>query len=201
MLTEIPYNRQYAVEYARRWALSRNPLFVDFTGGGGNCTNFVSQCLLAGCSVMNFTETFGWYYRSIDDRAPAWTGVEQLYDFLTGSGDYVQSAVEGPFAMVATNRRQVEAGDVVQLANSTGDFYHTLIISEISGNEIFVCAHSDDALDRPLSSYNYASLRILHIMGAAIELPVEECVRNLFDGVALKTLTAEATNVNEAQML
>ena len=198
MLTEIPYNRQYAVEYARRWALSRNPLFADFTGGGGNCTNFVSQALLAGCSIMNFTQTFGWYYRSIDDRAPAWSGVEQLYDFLTASGDFQsQSTVEGPFAEVATSRRQVEIGDVVQLANSNSDFYHTLIISDIQGNEIFVCAHSDDALDRPLSSYNYASFRILHILGAVIDLPVEKCVKNLYNGISLLTLRAEARSVFE----
>ena len=81
MLTDISYNREYAVAYARRWALMRNPLFIDFTGIGGNCTNFVSQCLLAGSSVMDFTPTFGWYYRSPEDRAPAWSGVEQLYDF------------------------------------------------------------------------------------------------------------------------
>ena len=45
MIVTKPYNRARAVEYAQRWALSRNPLFYDFTGGGGNCTNFVSQCL------------------------------------------------------------------------------------------------------------------------------------------------------------
>ena len=53
MLIDLPYNRQRAVEYAKKWALSRNPLFADFTGIGGNCTNFVSQCLYAGCGVLN----------------------------------------------------------------------------------------------------------------------------------------------------
>ncbi|MBR5616363.1 MAG: amidase domain-containing protein, partial [Clostridia bacterium] len=43
MLIEIPYMRERAVEYALRWALSRNPLFPDFAGIGGDCTNFVSQ--------------------------------------------------------------------------------------------------------------------------------------------------------------
>ncbi len=195
MLTDIPYNRQYAVEYARRWALSRNPLFTDFTGAGGNCTNFVSQCLLAGSSVMDFTPTFGWYYRSIEDRAPAWSGVEQLYDFLTGSGDFAGLEPQGPYAVQAQNRNQVEPGDVVQLANSEGDFYHTLIISGFTGNDILVCAQSDDALDRPLSSYNYASLRILHIMGVAIDIPVEQAVRGLFDGVSLQSVVARAEDV------
>lgn len=195
MLTEIPYNRTYAVEYARKWALSRNPLFPDFTGGGGNCTNFVSQCLLAGSSVMDFTPTFGWYFRTIEDRAPSWTSVEALYDFLTGSGDFAGMEAEGPFAVEATNRRQVELGDVVQLARADGDFYHTLIVSGFSGNDILVCAHSDDALDRPLSSYNYDSLRVLHIMGVAINIPLEECVRELYNAVDILTVRAQIFDV------
>ena len=68
MLRELPYERGQALEYARRWALGRNPLFYNFTGQGGDCTNFISQCLLAGCLVMNCRETFGWYYNSSYDR-------------------------------------------------------------------------------------------------------------------------------------
>ena len=76
MLISFPYDRGHANAYARRWALSRNPLFPNYTGIGGDCTNFVSQCVYAGCCVMNYTPTFGWYYLSQTDRAPAWTGVE-----------------------------------------------------------------------------------------------------------------------------
>ena len=82
MIITKPYNRVRAVEYARRWALSRNPLFFDFTGGGGNCTNFVSQSLLAGALVMDSTETFGWYYESVGARSPSWTGVREFYEFI-----------------------------------------------------------------------------------------------------------------------
>ncbi|MBQ9113133.1 MAG: amidase domain-containing protein [Clostridia bacterium] len=195
MLTQIPYNREKAVEYARRWALSRNPLFVDFTGGGGNCTNFVSQSLLAGCGVMDFTPTFGWYYRSINDRAPAWSGVDEMYGFLTGSGDFEGQTMQGPFATEVRMRRQIEIGDVVQLANSEGAFYHTLIISGFEGNDILVCAHSDDALDRRLSTYNYATLRVLHIEGVLIDLPLEIPFQNLLDGTALQVISAQIEDV------
>ena len=109
MLITLPYDRQRAVEYARRWALSRNPLFFDFTGRGGNCTNFVSQCIFAGCGIMNYTPTFGWYYRSADDRAPAWTGVDELYSFLTGAEDFIsQNGGVGPFGRDATVAETVE---------------------------------------------------------------------------------------------
>jgi hypothetical protein len=72
MLAQREYSRARAVEYARRWALSRNPLYYDYTGIGGNCTNFVSQCVYAGCCTMNYTPDFGWYYISATDRAPAY---------------------------------------------------------------------------------------------------------------------------------
>ena len=42
------YNAQKAVNYAKRWALDRNPDYYDYSGMGGDCANFVSQCLIAG---------------------------------------------------------------------------------------------------------------------------------------------------------
>ena len=69
------YRRLRAVLYARRWALGRNPAYYDYSDLGGDCTNFVSQCVYAGCGVMNYTPDFGWYYRTPEDRAPAWTSV------------------------------------------------------------------------------------------------------------------------------
>jgi len=178
------YDRARAVEYARRWALTRNPMFDDFTGGGGDCTNFVSQAVFAGSCRMNFTETFGWYFRSIEDRAPAWTGVEAFFDFFTGSGDFMPVTDRvGPLGY-ETDREYVTEGDVVQLQNSSGDFYHTLIITGIDGDEILVSAHSNDALDRPLSSYTSAvGARFIRIIGV-IRLDgeaVNDCFERLIE--------------------
>lgn len=186
MILDIAYERERAVEYARRWALSRNPLFADFTGRGGDCTNFVSQCILAGAPFMNYTETYGWYYISESDRAPAWSGVEFLFDFLTMAPEFSESnGGTGPFAENARSMRQIDIGDVIQLSNASGDFYHTLIISGFEERDVLVCAHSDDALDRPLSSYNYASLRILHILGARISIPAEAAFESLINALSL----------------
>ena len=79
-----------------------------------------------------------------------------------------------------------ELRDVVQLSNDEGRFYHTLIISGFTDNDILVCAHSDDALDRPLSSYNYAGIRILHIEGARLNFDTDTSFNDLINGVALK---------------
>lgn len=162
-LVDITYDRRAAVAYANRWAYFRNPNFLDFSELGGDCTNFASQCLLAGGAVMNYTPTFGWYYIDADNRAPAWTGVEYLYNFLTTNKDV------GPYA-TDTSILAMQPGDLVQLELDKGRFQHTPVITEIRGlvptmNTIYVAAHSQDANCRPLSSYAIKRVRFLHIEG------------------------------------
>ena len=154
---EIPYNRYSAVAYARKWALDRNPKYYDFEKIGGDCTNFASQCIFAGSGVMNYTKITGWYYRSSEDRTASWTGVSYLYDFL------IKNKGPGPFGRVV-RRNQIQPGDIVQLGTGNGTFYHTPVITEISP-AILVCAHSFDAFERPLSSYDYGTIRFIHIDG------------------------------------
>ena len=191
MLITKPYQNDRAVEYARAWALSRNPLFTDFTGRGGNCTNFVSQCVLAGSCVMNRTPDFGWYYVSEEDRAPAWSSVEYFYDFMVGKPSFAsQNGGVGPFAMEVPRRNAVP-GDVVQYADEEGDWYHTVIISAVENGEIYVCAQSNDALDRPLSSYDFASARFLHIMGVRFDVSDDQCYKYLISGGETEPPTAE----------
>ncbi len=180
-LTYIPYDRARAVEYARRWALERNPIFEDYTGIGGDCTNFVSQAIFAGTCVQNYTPEYGWYFISPEQRAPAWTSVEYFYDFITGAPEFsAANGGTGPFGYPIPLDR-VRPGDIIQLSDEAGDFYHTLIVSIVEGGEIYVCAHSDDALDRPLSSYNNASERAIMIAGARTR-PVYPCFDQLIGG-------------------
>lgn len=160
----IDYNRKRAVSYANRWAYERNPEYYDFSAIGGDCTNFVSQCLYAGSGVMNYTPTTGWYYVNVNERSPSWTGVEFLYRFL------VNNKTRGPFGIEipieATN-----AGDVIQLQNDAG-FYHSLFVVETgstpSPDNILVNAHTLNASRRPLSTYNYKNLRVIGILGVYI---------------------------------
>lgn len=185
MIITKPYLRERAVAYARAWALDRNPLFLNFTGRGGDCTSFASQCLLAGSCTMDFTPDFGWYYISPDNRAPAWTGVEYFYDFLTEQPAFAAENMGiGPFGR-EIRARELEPGDFIQLRNSTSDYYHTLVVTGFVPNDILICAHSDDALDRPLSTYGYTSLRLLHVDGVRAVVADDLCYENLLDGVSL----------------
>lgn len=153
----IPYNRDTAVAYAREWALGRNPAYYNFDSVGGDCTNFVSQCLYAGAPVMNFTPVFGWYYRSSYDRTASWTGVEYFYNFL------INNQGIGPYAQIVPQEK-ARPGDIVQLGTRSSGFSHTAVITSITPT-LLVAAHTYDALDRPLDSYIYETVRFLHIVG------------------------------------
>ena len=175
-----PYLRDRALSYAKKWAFSRNPLFYDYTGIGGNCTNFVSQCLYAGSCEMNFTPVYGWYYLSAEERTAAWTGGEYLFNFLIGNRGI------GPFGREVT-AGELSVGDVIQLAREDGVFYHTLLVSGFEGDTYLVAAQSDDAFDRPLNTYNYASARYIHIDGVGVEwTPPPDCYDLLFEGVRIE---------------
>ena len=156
-MREKGYDREDAVRYARRWALGRNPDYYDFDGIGGDCTNFVSQCVYAGAGVMNYTPVYGWYYSSLSDRTASWSGVEYLYNFL------VANTSVGPYARVV-DESEIVPGDIIQLGGADGDFYHTLIVLSTQP-QILIAAHTYDALDRPLSTYTYDVARFLHIEG------------------------------------
>ena len=150
---------------------------------------------------MNFTPTFGWYYVSPTDRAPAWSGVEAFYDFMTGApGFAMENGGVGPYGR-EVSRAEVEPGDVVQLADREGDFYHTLIVTELRSGEILIAAHSDDALDRRLSTYtNAASQRFIHIEGVRVEAPDTTCYFDLLEGIALsgQGVTPDTDRISEA---
>lgn len=165
-MTILPYDRAAVVAYARKWAYSRNPNYYDFSRLGGDCTNFASQCLFAGCGVMNFTPVFGWFYRSASDRTAAWTGVEFFYRFLTDNAtDGKIGTGAGPFA-VEVEEESLEIGDFVQFGRETGDFYHTPVVVGFSGNTPLLAAHSYDVFNKPLTSYRFERLRCLHVLGA-----------------------------------
>ena len=138
---------------------------------------------------MNFTPDFGWYYRTAEDRAPAFTGVEYFWEFFTGAPRFaaVNGGV-GPFGREET-RERVLRGDVIQLGDASGDYYHTLLITDIrEDGELLVSAHSNDAYNRPLSSYDASTARFLHIEGVRVELEDDACFQGLISGESLPTV-------------
>lgn len=150
------YNRQKAIEYAKKWAYKRNPAYYNYDPIGGDCTNFVSQCIYAGSGVMNYSKIFGWYYINANNKSPSWTGVEFLYNFL------INNKSIGP---VGKNSKLVDIGDVVQLSFDGLKFEHSLMIVGIENGKILIASHTLDSYRKDLNSYQYKKSRFIHIKG------------------------------------
>ena len=152
------YNRQNVYEYAKKWAYGRNPKYYNFDLVGGDCTNFVSQCIFAGCNKMNYSRNNGWYYINGNDKSPSWTGVEFLYKFLlTNKG-------VGPCGVDSTIS-ELEIGDVIQLSFNGIEFSHTLIVIQngINLNNTLIAAHTFDTFAKRVSDYHFVKYRCIHI--------------------------------------
>ena len=159
----VPYDRAAAVRYAHEWAYGRNPRYYDYELIGGDCTNFASQCLYAGSRIMDYTPTYGWYYIDANRKAPAWTGVVYFYNYLTR-----ERAAFGPAAR-DTSIFEMLPGDVVQLSFDGVRWAHSPVVVAVGEprglDNVLVAAHSYDADYRPLSAYEFASIRFLHVYG------------------------------------
>jgi len=154
------YDREKAVAYAHRWAFDRNPAYFNFDSIGGDCTNFISQIIFSGAGVMNTRPNTGWYYRSLSDRSPSWTGVEFLYRFLTQNDGAGPVGADGRIS-------DMIPGDIVQLSFDGLHFSHSLCVVDIMGaptpENLLIATHTFDSDYRPLATYSYMAVRFIHI--------------------------------------
>ena len=159
-MRQVEYDRQKTKEYAKKWAYSRNPKYYNFDKLGGDCTNFVSQCIYAGSNVMNYAKNTGWYYNSINDRSPSWTGVDFLFKFLTNN-----KSVGPRGRQVEIN--EVQIGDIIQLSFDGTNFSHTLIIvnkeNTLTLDNIYIACHTYDSYNRRLYTYSFKKIKFIHI--------------------------------------
>ena len=100
-----PYNREAAVAYAEKWVGKRNEVWSDFTGKGGNCQNFVSQCLFAagiprdisGEAVWSWSMS-GSHMREDEVTSNAWINVAEFRRYAAENKGYGLAAIPGaPF--------------------------------------------------------------------------------------------------------
>ncbi|HEX3870310.1 MAG TPA: amidase domain-containing protein [Pirellulales bacterium] len=147
------YSRLSAVRYASRWALSRNSDFHNYTGhgGGGDCTNFVSQCLLAGGwqMIWGTKRADGAWWCNGQNNSNSWSSARWFYDFLDSSP-----------RVYTCEEDDLDLGDIVMMQNpGTPHPDHAMIVTHITwlstpnGQErqVSVSYHSTDTLHNPLS--------------------------------------------------
>lgn len=142
------YSGSAAATYAKAWALSTNPSYPRYPN---DCTNFVSQAVLAGGWTMaggscsDRTSDSAWWYGSSTCWYPSvrssytWAGAQNFYNFTASSGRGAHAA----------NILDLNIGDVLQMAFSGTHIGHSMVVTDKKDNNIFLSYHTSDHLDEP----------------------------------------------------
>ena len=167
-----PYDRERAVAYARQWVGDRSSSWPDYSRNGGNCQNFVSQCLLVGGIPMDISAPGIWkWYGSTPDNLPraagrsaSWSAVEDFLSYTKENRGYGLAAVaDAPYD---TGR----PGDIIHMG--TADRWrHAVLISDVvtdeEGNivDYLICSNPADLRDFPVSAYTYTRQLLIRVEG------------------------------------
>ena len=126
------YNPSKAVAYARKYALNYNDAFYNYAYDGGDCANFVSQCLVEGGLAPN--NNWGVYQQNGKMRGnTAWTCADALLEYFMASNEFKNLVVKDP------SPSDLKAGNPIW--QSWG---HVVMCTADGGT---YCAHTDDSLD------------------------------------------------------
>lgn len=159
---ENDYDRDAAVEYARRWVGERNDDWPVYDDAGGNCMNFVSQAINAGGVEMD-NESPSWYWYGSGNRTGSWSSVNSFYDYA------VENRGEGMVCQADAYYYSGSPGDVILMGVS--GYRHIVMISEIipdsEGNtaDYLICSNTGNYRDYPVGAYFYTYQTLVRILG------------------------------------
>ena len=141
------YNRQAAADYALQYAENRNAAYGDYTNCGGDCTNFVSQSLLAGdwreTGKYIYYSKYAWYYdgTNVPWRSRSWTSATSLYRFML----YTTRAIS------VGSADQMDIGDIFQIDfDRDGTWDHSLIVTGEDYRGLLMSYHTPNTKNEPL---------------------------------------------------
>ncbi|MDR2415668.1 MAG: amidase domain-containing protein [Candidatus Peribacteria bacterium] len=137
------YNRTAARDYAYAHYNSPNTnQWCDYTSNGGDCTNFVSQCLIAGgwtqITGSSFCSSSVWYHNgagycwnttTTKNYSCSWAQAADLYSFLFNSSRVVPAS----YLLSSSS-----VGDIVQKYNNSGAIEHSMLVTKKVGTDTYV---------------------------------------------------------------
>lgn len=168
------YSSSDAVSYAEQYYDTYNTAYPDWTSYGGDCANFISQCLYAGGKSMKGTPGTSTAAQNWSNWFSQGSSCNTSYVSSTWRGanafkSYWQSNASGysTFTSVGSSSYSYGyKGDAVSLLNSNGSAYHTLIIVgyDVANKDFIVAAHTGNTKTAHLSNYSPAGGFVIYNM-------------------------------------
>ncbi|HEX2926502.1 MAG TPA: amidase domain-containing protein [Ruminiclostridium sp.] len=182
------YNREAVYNWAYNHWNNYSGLFINFGDEdwkGGDCTNFVSQCLRAGGAMNDKTGAFQWYYdnrgtpsTSDDTYSWTWSVARGLNSILEGNyknqefgPKATQKVINGDNEYDSSIGNYILPGDLVQYHWKTkSTITHAAVIvgmiynSSKSRYEPVIAEHTEDSWFTPWTNNAYKTY-FVHITG------------------------------------
>lgn len=165
---KVEYNRKLATRYAIQYALepNKNYKFYEFANGnGGDCTNFVSQCLIAGGATMDYNSSRPWWYAGRGKASICWAVANSLFWYLKTNQRLNRNVVKG---LEVEELIEIEIGDLVFYENYNNSIFHAAIITsfieEDGTRQPRISQHSYNQINETyIKSYDYKKAHFLKI--------------------------------------
>ena len=122
------YDPDAAVQYARQYCQHYNKEYGDYSKSGGDCANFVSQCLIAGGQKF--------------DGCP---GI-RAHGIIAGVTSLTNCLKQKGWRESSTRPPSFRAGYPMAYPNKK----HITIATSVSANTITYCGHTNNVCDRKL---------------------------------------------------
>lgn len=148
------YSRNSAINYALTYGLKPNSNYRYFpliNGNGGDCTNFVSQSLLAGGAQMESSNKWSWWYRHLSSNQQnawsiSWAVAHSLYYYLRVNAEKNSTYTKG---IELADKNDLELGDLIFFENNNGLIFHSSIVTSFSLGEPLITQHSYERMNIP----------------------------------------------------
>jgi hypothetical protein len=162
------YNRISAANYAIKHALEPNKEYKYFQSigeGGGDCTNFVSQCLKAGGAPMNYNNLRPWWYdKKMEKASICWAVAHSLYWYLKINKN--ANRIKG---REVEDVRELEIGDLIFYEDHQNIIFHSTIITSFivtfGNKEPLISQHTFNQLNATYKkNYDYKKAHFIKII-------------------------------------
>ncbi len=142
------YNRRQAVDYATKFWRNYNQAYRDYTGNGGDCTNFISQ-VLGDKTGGGLPTDWDWYYRG--GGSVAWTQTDSFLSHLLHSG-YAQLVAKCNFQEVTKPTvqhpkgiiQELRVGDIIAFEEKNDVVHFTVITGRDEQGYLLLNSHTAD---------------------------------------------------------
>jgi cell wall-associated NlpC family hydrolase len=158
------YNRKSAVNYALKYGPEPNhhyQYFKIYGNLGGDCTNFVSQCLYEAGIPMMRGNIAPWWYQDPETWSVAWVNSHSLYWCLRIR---YENNLIGPKGKIVSDVSELELGDLIFYEDEHHQIDHSAIITGFKDGLPTITQHSPELVNIHYIKTNKTAMHFMKIM-------------------------------------